>query len=581
MRKENLYFLTNRMNALSVLSSGLIRSREAFDKKYYEDLLGLLSGRLVLWKSGIPKSVVDATSEMTQIGFPVVFEIETKGISAKKLYCLKKNMKIIETKGSLAAGSMALFPDGVLSLSDIVAVHFRTDDELVNFSSQKMGNLDTEYCNLKVTPELFSVGNADWDSIRIILEGLPAGGLNETRIYSNVDAYTGAVAMVSAAMPSTISWANSLKSLLEKKTSDDCDGESECLTCLHSVIFSKNLSYSRKKDEHWENTIFISAAKKLSRSTHERGLNVLGFAKELFDELVLEDFSPAERDEINKGRAYLIAVLRNETEVKNLEDRGLLCLRALTLFLLRRDPLRILESRHSSINPGENVLVLAAALSGIYCGYARLDKAIKDLAGDQLVYSKFMAEWCNSFSLSGFASSSGRNMAVSIKTKREDSINSRISISVGRIGLKSFIQGPNDVMMVIYQQLKLAGFNLEYSPDSNQFSFVMEYKSGRKQKVFIRTGIENRQGRHTVRFMSPCRNLNSDPLDMESALDLLGRNDLAANLCRFAINKEMNVVMVEVDQLVETADQDELLAHLYHVAKTADEYECELGRDDY
>ena len=581
MKNESLYFLTNRMNALAVLSSGLIRSKEAF-KKYYDDFLQFVPGRLFLWRNGLPKSSVKALSEMSLFGFPVAFEISTVGIEAKAFVALEENLRLIEGKKKLSDKTVAIFPDGVIPLKSVSAIHFQSEEDMNNFTSHKMDNLDTEYCELIVSPELFSSMELDWDSVRDAVSAMPAGRLSDSSLYSKIDSYSGAVAMIATVMPENNQWIALIKSLLEMKTdgsSAGCESACDCIDGLYSLIL--NGTPKAKCTKKWEGEVFTAAMLKLAGMDMPRGFNATGFVEEVFEEFLLKKRTKAVKGKAEKGRDYLLSVLRNEVELKNLKDDGSLCLRALTLFLLRRDPEKVLESRHSNINPGVNVLTLAAALSGLFCGYARLSTELKDLSGDQSLYSVLMAAWCNEISGTDFISVPKKDVTVKITSKREGPVSQRVSLKVGRTGFRSYSLGPNDVMMVIYQQLKLANCNLVYDPDREYFNFVFEISGGRKQKVYIKNGAENMHGKHTVRFVSPCRSLEKEPLDLDAAVDLLERNDRPDTLCRFAISSDLKAVTVEVDQIVETADQAELLSHLHQVARTADEYEREAGRDDY
>jgi hypothetical protein len=50
--------------------------------------------------------------------------------------------------------------------------------------------------------------------------------------------------------------------------------------------------------------------------------------------------------------------------------------------------------------------------------------------------------------------------------------------------------------------------------------------------------------------------------------------------CRFSVSEDEQYVVVQAEQLLDTMDIDELLAHLEHVAQVADDYEQVNGQAD-
>src|SRR5687768_227235 len=82
-----VFFLTNRFNALGVLSSGFIGPRSWF-AKYYKDLLEHAPGQIVLFRTGVSPSVIDAVLEEGENVFPVLLEIDPGQLSSKHLPAL-------------------------------------------------------------------------------------------------------------------------------------------------------------------------------------------------------------------------------------------------------------------------------------------------------------------------------------------------------------------------------------------------------------------------------------------------------------------------------------------------------------
>ena len=128
--------LTNRRNLLEFLSRRQIVPAESISK-YYRDLLELAPGQIPLVSTPISLELVRAVTEGDQV-FPVFLELEH---------------------------ATELTPRRSVALSEVKAIHFRTEVELTEHTARKYANVP-DGPPLTVSPGLFSGGSQTLSAIR-------------------------------------------------------------------------------------------------------------------------------------------------------------------------------------------------------------------------------------------------------------------------------------------------------------------------------------------------------------------------------------------------------------------------------
>ena len=136
------------------------------------------------------------------------------------------------------------------------------------------------------------------------------------------------------------------------------------------------------------------------------------------------------------------------------------------------------------------------------------------------------------------------------------------------------------------------GYDFEECGD-DCLSTTFLYDDGRKQTVRMSLQRRSSGGPPYIRFWSPALDLSATKKTGKSAwptaalkkltkpflIDLLERNAHPGLKCRFAISRDQQAVIVLVDQLVGSLDEQEFRQHVEHVARVADSFEKERGED--
>lgn len=150
-----LYVLTNNLNLVDILSSGMIKSA-AFYEKYYKDLGDVCPHAIPLLKVAPSAALVDAAIEKGEIIYPVILEISADGLSGPA-WVISSKFTNRKGKVSQRENVTALLINGVLPSSIISGIHFRSEMELKEFTVRRYANLNPERENyrLAVSPHLF------------------------------------------------------------------------------------------------------------------------------------------------------------------------------------------------------------------------------------------------------------------------------------------------------------------------------------------------------------------------------------------------------------------------------------------
>lgn len=134
---RQLFFLTNRMNLVGILSSRLLAPRESFHK-YYRDLLELSP-------SWVPLLTIRPTAQL------VARVVAEPGAGAPVLLQLSQSV----AKDPREWDNRMTYVRAA-SLSDVIAIHFRDSKSLREHRARRYSNVHPHDDLLRVTPELFA-----------------------------------------------------------------------------------------------------------------------------------------------------------------------------------------------------------------------------------------------------------------------------------------------------------------------------------------------------------------------------------------------------------------------------------------
>ncbi len=134
---------------------------------------------------------------------------------------------------------------------------------------------------------------------------------------------------------------------------------------------------------------------------------------------------------------------------------------------------------------------------------------------------------------------------------------------------------------------QIAGFSLEQPKELGTKTLVCGFNmpGNRKQIVYISHSGETPDGLDIISFASPCMEVRKGflgGLGRKTAEDLLRRNSILPlggfGLADFG---DGEVLIVKSNQIVDTLTIEDFEAHVSLVALVADEYEKELGKDEF
>ena len=136
---STLYFLTNRQNLLEVLSSGLVAPADTYEK-YYDDLLRLAPGRIVIGGRATGPAVAAVTDSSDPGSYPVLIEVATD--------------RVPHSAPALSDGAQWLAPEALLPVGGSV-IHFRNRTELDEHRLSAYENVNHESFRYAVSANLF------------------------------------------------------------------------------------------------------------------------------------------------------------------------------------------------------------------------------------------------------------------------------------------------------------------------------------------------------------------------------------------------------------------------------------------
>jgi len=565
---NRLLFATNRANVLSILSSGLIRARAAYSK-YYDDLLAVCPGHILLFRRCFPRSLMSLLSGSEAGLFPVLVEIDTKRLSiAGKSVRVKMDLTLdLEVTGHVEDVFCELVSSPIPS-SAIARLCFDSQENLEDFKARDFNNVPALF-PLAVVPSFFGEGGPDPDHFRSILQQItPAPGSVDD--FRHLDSAMGAMNMLSLLVPPMKTWLNGLAASTAFpntiKTTDS--GAPKWLTSLVGRIMARE---SLTTEGLGTDDLLMAAAVNVLRSMSPLD----GWVEsKVASDIASEAMNGADSNqsaEIESWRDVVIAVAKADRQAGSLSDAGSVVRRGLMLLVLRCQPERIVLAGDTPLKPGPMVTAIAGLMSGLFHGYSRLSKDLKIQGCPAGLLSRLAVSWWSS------VDRKARKITISTSVCCEDATTAKVTVSVDHTTFVERIIRPNDAMMRLYYHAKGLGYSFDFDPELNAFIHQTEGQDGMKRKIVIEAGSQTPRGQATIRIRTLCHDRKGNPIRLmkrEDALKLLERNHDPQIQCRFAVEPGTGNVEVLVHQLLETLDSPELQSHFEAVINAASEIEA-------
>lgn len=359
---EPLYFLTNQMNLLSILSSRLIGPRESF-QKYYTDLLQETPGWVPLLRAAPPPELIKMVTAEPGAGGAVLIEFPLSALGGE-------------------VSDLAVVYVPAIALSKAVAIHLSSERRLREHRARNYINIHPHDQLLRVTPELFGAGvfdqalgrppgpalAIDWHRIDRVRGTLSA-------VFASIDSeeqleLTAALVGVPH-LPATVSAPQWLRwSELDDHSSPATRPNPELTQADHAVFRAvRDVLGNQDLTKSWSPNEVLD---EVETRVHQVGL---------VEEAAQQAF-------LNLARVRSIINVEADFEPFRQSAHGLVSAMALLLVLLRERLDHLLAWPHEET--GANVLtrLVAAAYAGRLRGLARESIKLRSLALDD-----FTAAW--------------------------------------------------------------------------------------------------------------------------------------------------------------------------------------------
>ncbi|MDA7625151.1 hypothetical protein N8656_00145 [bacterium] len=590
--KSQRYFAVLNRN-LFLRSLAAFKTLTGSDSPSFADPLTFAAGdSLLLVRGGISSAWSDCIGSSREGEFPVLLELNLLGLDAffegTKLWgLLPCSIPLTQVKEAFFPGENQLKEFVSRSYDDVIGdiVPIRSDSRIFRYevsappadeeasdlfpSKGKSVSLDATLAEISDQANAHKIPiNDKWD-----------------------DAVAGGLCCLLQMLPQGASWHHQIVPIIVKEplkgksNSISNDLLSSFVNLLapehadatkHQIYCAIQVFLSNSSKEGWQSTqVLTDIAKKMINADSEFAID---------------------KDMIHHWMELSVDVLENRSDCDPLPDEGEVALRAILLACLRKKPEAVSSATNSYLRAGEMVTAIAGFLCGLSSGMANLSKEIKLFNSSP----KMAALMVRNLLLpklweSGLAIPPE---AISIKNKLNNDLSTIFEIRKG----KEVTYSARIPARAVYQQLVAMGRQMDLplcgDKESGYLMFTHEWKSGRKQSVYIKSLQSKKYREDMVRFISPFERLpkifkNPDSNDLfgiasKSRSKAINRDGLIKYLlwqskedkhCRIAIDAQLGCLCVIVDQIVSTMDREELSSHLMHVAEMADQLEEDLGTD--
>lgn len=563
----NLYVLTNRANVLSMLSCGLLRPLDGYEK-YYRDILELCPGRLTVWCGPVPVNVPSLVSDPEDRLFPVILELDGTMIRGNSIRAIDRNLQPCETDlPADAARIMCILPGCVIPVCAVKAIHFQAEQESEDFKARTFDNIDFGKIPSRITPMLFKGPEVVPENFLSIMKNIPAGPLTDSRLFRRVDAAGGAIVMLAAALPEEESWVHLLRSVIGGTSEQDVlrgvSGTPGLLSGLVPVILGE--SDETGSSSPAEYSLIGEALKILAGKSPKEGIVPDEFIRQVSRVGLDKRPSKENRRDIENWQKVSLAVAKNEREAPPLTDQEKIGMRALLLFALRPETGRILQSRSSGLKVGEKVIAVAATLAGSFSGYARLGGGTpeKRALGDYL--SALMAEWCNRAGEPSFYTLTGMDRDCHVIEEFEKPIYRRLTLIAGGSPTVSRRIQPPEPIGRIYGLITDSGISTDYDPDAGVFQCLVEDGQGGHRTVELKYRTDGPEGRTILSLASVSEILAGASTTKDLSDSLLWKNGEIGTFSRYCLSEDG--IRVQEDILLGGLTKLDMQFHLECIAK--------------
>lgn len=536
--KARLYFLTNRINLLTILGAGILYPA-AQSWRYTSDSRDICGGNIMILEDLFPIELKNFF-EADGIETPVIIEfgpiLRELGISHEAIFI--KGMMVFNIP---------------IPVSLVKKIHFRTSSELDDFELRT-------FEDVPLPKHLFSCGFIPEFCKDPLDVNLQPETLCNVRF---LDKKTGAVVAIADNLFATRANFELAKYLME------------------SVLSNTNIFFSAEGLRNIDARVFIGCGT-LNQSAADAWLlnNFLEILsgmhpEEGFDSnLVLEKIKQ-NSSSLNALEAAIIATWCNyvrklinaEEEIRPLDDKKSIIQRGVLLFLMRPSLERLHKSLTSNIRPGKKVYLIGSFLAGFYTGTTRSNSPLKRSPEQYFLFME------STYRIIFPIPTSTNSVVLREQFKSNNETEVHASLYSGQFQLGRWKLDVNETLKQIYHQASRFGFNVKYDYELEEL--ICETNDSDLKSVDVRISLlkPNIRGEDFIRLYAICaKGTKSKLLSKDAAIKLLIRNSSLDMFCKFAYSELHQAIIVANEQCVDTMDKDELVSHIEHVSFIAKKY---------
>ena len=568
---DGYYFLTNRRNILSIMSSGLLGPSDIF-AKYKNDILTRVGGYFPLFSKGFSVDLISATTDDPDTNFPVIIELDKNKLPDSCAHGLSDTGQFISDVQLHDKVGLRLF-DIVLNTDMIKEIHFNSQENLEDFLSRMFDNVPVDTFSCTVSPKLFNSDSAL--PIEFLSEVKKIENLNIERLSITSDKIAASIALLAENM-SVQSDVLLLKSLTTYPYVGENDRMNEGYNFLIKIINSIVTGVAINCDSGDCKLLSIVLNKLVDINPGDGWVSgdFLDSVHSTYKEL-----SPNDDYKIDEWHDACKSIINAEMDVTSniFSDEKNIVKRSILFLLLRPDYEDIVHHTNSYLNPGHAVKTLGLFLAGFKVGYERLSNEFKKTHHTIFAPLKSYIINCG---LNKTPSGFYKNVEIKLLCSLGDGkyqCNYTIDNTILKqkdINIKEYI---DDIMQ---KMLKEGYIGTEYDISDNRVTYSFRYSSnGTDRYQPIHVDFDSFGDSLTI--SSPCLQIQKKSHSKKvtkKVLEAICTSDYNGKAYWiYEQNKEITLKRVI---LIKDVEQSNIIDVIEFIAKTADEFEERLFEHD-
>ena len=478
---DKWYAPLNRKSLIHMLAGGVLTPHN-YHLRSNTGLQCFSNNGILLIKNGLSLEILNSPELVGEKGFTVLVEIDFTGLPSKRLQGINnQGEKCTETVNKGKRSVILSYP-GVIPLTRISKIHFKTESDKKNFIARGFDNVPMEIISLSVSEELFTQ-DFPYD-IKGFIKGFRNKEDNLQSSYNDSDSYVGSAALLITTLPPKSAWLEFAKEILNPKSPVN----------FSSALISKIIVNNLERD------LFLVAFSMMQKMNTSEGWQSKKVLHDLYSSVDKSKLTEEEKNKLYLWFTGCEDILDNKRQVSHLPDQGMKVGRAILLLLLRPTPEAIIDSSNSSLEPGVEVMSIAAMLSGARMGFEELSNSIKLKTPMHDLLTCLKADISNITWDKSILKKSINTPTIDIQVNDSGDFARNYKLLIANnVLVENRDEGPDELRM-IHKKAKSLGIKLDYERDNNRLYCKYELLGGLSQVVYIKLGGTNDKNENADTF---------------------------------------------------------------------------------